>query len=56
MHHAKHLLGGMRPGDMIFGSVEAIEGKLYHYPSKRFGHRTPEQMFELSFKRVALHS
>jgi IS30 family transposase len=45
----------MRPGDMIFESVKAIEEKFNHYPSKRLGHRTPEQMFELSFNRVALH-
>lgn len=36
--------------------IQEIEDKLNRRPRKRLGYRTPEQMFELSFKRVALRS
>ena len=36
--------------------IQQIEDKLNRRPRKRLGFRTPEQVFELSFKRVALRS
>jgi IS30 family transposase len=36
--------------------IQQIEDKLNRRPRKRLGYRTPEQVFELSFKRVALRS
>lgn len=36
--------------------IQQIEDKLNRRPRKRLGFRTPEQLFELSFKRVALRS
>ncbi|WHZ18316.1 MAG: Integrase, catalytic region [Rhodanobacteraceae bacterium] len=37
-------------------AIQQIEDKLNRRPRKRLGYRTPEQVFELSFKRVALRS
>lgn len=36
--------------------IQQIEDKLNRRPRKRLGYRTPEQVFELSFNRVALRS
>lgn len=36
--------------------IQQIEDKLNRRPRKRLGYRTPQQVFELSFKRVALRS
>jgi IS30 family transposase len=36
--------------------IQQIEDKLNRRPRKRHGFRTPEHIFELSFKRVALRS
>jgi IS30 family transposase len=36
--------------------IQEIEDKLNRRPRKRLGFRTPERVFELSFKRVALRS
>lgn len=36
--------------------IQQIEDKLNRRPRKRLGYQTPEQVFELSFKRVALRS
>lgn len=36
--------------------IQQIEDKLNRRPRKRLGFRTPDQVFELSFKRVALRS
>ncbi len=38
------------------GEIQQIEDKLNRRPRKRLGFRTPEHVFELSFKRVALRS
>ncbi|MGH8155709.1 MAG: IS30 family transposase, partial [Terriglobia bacterium] len=35
---------------------QQIEDKLNRRPRKRLGYRTPERVFEQSFKRVALRS
>ena len=36
--------------------IQHIEDKLNQRPRKRLGYRTPQQVFEQSFKRVALRS
>ncbi len=36
--------------------IQQMEDRLNRRPRKRLGCRTPEQVFELSFNRVALHS
>ena len=36
--------------------IQQIEDKLNQRPRKRLGYQTPERLFELSFKRVALRS
>lgn len=43
-------------GTFTDAQIQQIEDKLNRRPRKRLGFRTPDQVFELSFKRVALRS
>jgi IS30 family transposase len=43
-------------GQFTDAQIQQIEDKLNRRPRKRLSYQTPEQVFELSFKRVALRS
>ncbi len=52
----QYLPKGCDLGQFTDEQIQQIEDKLNRRPRKRLGYRTPEQVFELSCKRVALRS
>ncbi len=52
----QYLPKGCDLGTFTNDEIQRIEDKLNRRPRKRLGYRTPEHVFELSFKRVALRS
>jgi IS30 family transposase len=52
----QYLPKGCDLGKFTDEQIQQIEDKLNRRPRKRLGYQTPEHVFELSFKRVALRS